>query len=241
MRRIVKKGEPKELIDYKLSNKDVKKNLDYRYLGAKERGPLKETLIMEQGYLCAYTMKRISMDTCHIEHIKPEGLCREQANRGLQTVSDLDYLNMVACFPKEGMSSKIRYGAQFKDNWWDDDGRNFISPLASNCEDQFSFDIKGNISGTTVSARTTIDVLKLDHGSLTEDRKRAIDTFLYGENQKPISKAKAQSALIEIMQLQSGMYPQFCLTIKWALQEHISRIDKLALKAKHIKSAKNKK
>lgn len=240
MKRIIKQGVPKELIDFKVKNKDAKQNLDYRNLGSEERSPIKKALLNEQGYLCAYTMKRVSSESCHIEHIKPESLCREHLRQGIETPSDLDYSNMVACFPKDGMSAQTRYGAQYKNDWWDDNGSEFISPLAANCESHFSFNMKGEIAGNSNAAKKTIDVLKLDHEVLVADRKRAIESFIFDKNQKPMSKAKAQTAIHEIIQLHSGKYPEYCVTIKFALQEHIARIDKLAQKVKYIKSAKNK-
>jgi uncharacterized protein (TIGR02646 family) len=241
MKIIIKQGEPKELIDYKLRNKQIPENLDYRNLGSVERTPIKEALLTEQGFICAYTLKRISKDTCHIEHIKPEGLCRQHTKEGYDSCTDLDYLNMVACFPKDGMPNHNRYGAQFKDDWWENDGKDFISPFVINCEDQFSFNSKGEIIGLTNSAKKTIEILKLDHDSLIEDRKRAIQAFIFDDNQKPISKAKAQAAVSEITQLRSGRYAQYCLPIKFGLNEYIQKIDKLAQKNKFIKSSKNKK
>ena len=86
---------------------------DYRELPATEKQALLVALIIEQGALCAYTMRRIGADSAHVEHIKPESRCRAD-----QPESDLDYGNMVACFPREGMRRAYRYGAQKKDNWW---------------------------------------------------------------------------------------------------------------------------
>ncbi len=239
MKRIVKQGEPKELIDFRLDNKNVKENLDYRNLGSKERIAIIKALLIEQGYLCAYTMKRISNSSSHIEHIKPESLCRKHTEEGIDTVSDLDYINMIACFPKDGMKAKIRYGAQKKDDWWENDGREFISPLTANCESHFSFNGKGEISGKSDSGNKTIQVLRLDHNDLTADRKRAIDAFIYNKNQKPISKSKAQTAIEEITKLHGDKYPEYCVCIRFALQEYVMKLEKLAKKKKYFKSAEN--
>lgn len=241
MKGIIKQREPKELIDFRLDNKNVKENLDYRNLGSKERIAIIKALLIEQGYLCAYTMKRISYSSSHIEHIKPESLCRKHMEEGIDTVSDLDYINMIACFPKDGMKAKMRYGAHKKDDWWINDGREFISPLSANCEDHFSFDMKGEISGETDSGKETINILKLDHKVLTADRKRAIDAFIYDKHQKPISKSKAQTAIEEITKLHGDKYPECCVCIRFALQEYVVYLDKLAKKRQYIKSDKNKK
>ena len=131
----------------------------------------------DQGGLCAYTMRRIDSNSSHVEHIKPRSRCRQDL-RG----SDLDYTNLVACFPRHDVKGQPRYGARLKDNWWDNDGTEFVSPLQSTCEQVFRFKLNGEIEAINkrTEAITTIDVLGLDHKSLTEDRKRVIEEFIYG-------------------------------------------------------------
>ena len=114
---------------------------DYRELPATEKQALLAALIIEQGALCAYTMRRIEADSAHVEHIKPESRCRAD-----QPESDLNYGNMVACFPREGMKRAYRYGAQKKDNWWENDGAEFVSPLHPACEHHFRFGLDGKIA-----------------------------------------------------------------------------------------------
>jgi len=237
MKHIKKLGAPKIYSDWCKAVKG-KINEDYRHLHSNERNPLKEALLTEQGELCAYTMRRISMDSCHIEHIKPETLCREDL-----VGSDLDYRNMLACFPKEGMKTKFRYGAQEKGNWWADSGKNFISPLAIQCESLITFNIEGKVTAyrNNKRAKQTIELLKLDHKSLIEDRKRAINEFIYGhDGDSPISKNSAQQAIDDITNLANGKYIEFCIAIKHALKEYILQLDKIATKRKFAKQQKRK-
>ena len=128
MKYIKKLGAPREYTDWRKAVKG-KENEDYRNLPNPEKGILHDALLKEQGCLCGYTMRRIDKGTSHIEHIKPETICRDEL-RG----SDLDYENMLDCYPKEGMATNYRYGAQVKDNWWDNNGTEFISPLNQQCE-----------------------------------------------------------------------------------------------------------
>src|SRR6266851_343526 len=51
---------------------------DYRELPASEKHALLNALIAEQGALCAYTMRRIDLHSAHVEHIKPQSLCRAE-------------------------------------------------------------------------------------------------------------------------------------------------------------------
>ena len=86
MRRIDKGPEPTAWIRYRKTPGAVYEATD----------ELRESLLKEQGYICAYCMRRIptkdsnSNETSRIEHI----LCRER-HAGLQ----LDYRNMVICCP----------------------------------------------------------------------------------------------------------------------------------------------
>lgn len=200
---------------------------DYRELPATEKHVLLAALITEQGALCAYTMRRIGADSAHVEHIKPESRCRVD-----QPESDLDYGNMVACFPRDGMKKAYRYGAQKKDNWWENDGAGFVSPLHPVCERRFRFDLAGKIVAVAnhSAALATIQVLALDHASLTEDRKRVIEEFIHGpQGDDPLSPANAQRALQTICHRdRQGLFYEFCVAIRHALEAHLKAIRRLA-------------
>lgn len=55
--------EPKELVEYRKTPGVV-----YDDLGKERKDVIRDCLIDEQGYICAYCMGRISNDTCTIEH-----------------------------------------------------------------------------------------------------------------------------------------------------------------------------
>jgi uncharacterized protein (TIGR02646 family) len=228
MKHIQKRGCPHEYAAWCSRVKGTDKE-DYREMPKDTRGALLAGLVAEQGCLCAYTMKRIAVETSHVEHIKPESLCRAE-----RVGSDLDYGNMVACFPREGMERRYRYGAQRKDNWWAKDGADFVSPLDRNCETRFRFDLEGNIAAVGVAASTTVQVLRLDHPSLTEERRRVIEEFVYGENgDSPLTEAKAKRAIQDICKLDGAdRFYEFCVAIRDALGEHVKSLKKLAQKRK---------
>jgi len=198
---------------------------DFRSLQNPEKASLHEALLQEQGWLCAYTMRRVGNDSSHIEHIKPESLCRLA-----QAGSDLDYENLVACFPRDGMEEGYRYGAQKKGDWWANDGHDFVSPLQPNCETRFRFDLDGKIEavGNHPAAVNTIRVLALDHPSLTEDRKRVILEYVFGETgADPLSKAQALRSINMILQ-RDGRYRffEFCVAIRHAIGEYLGQLAK---------------
>lgn len=202
-------------------------NERYSEIPGDEKRELLAALIEEQGFLCAYTMKRIDEDNSHIEHIKPQVKCRAD-RRG----SDLDYNNMVACFPREGMKALYRYGAQAKGSWWENDGSDFVSPLQQACERRLRFGLDGKIAavGRDDGAVTTNRILGLNHPSLVEDRRGAIEEFLYGPSRDdPISPAKAARAIATICDRKPDRhFHEFCVAIRGGLQEHIRVIEKRA-------------
>lgn len=241
MKRIIKQGQSHTYTGWRDIMKG-KENEDYRLMPSDIREDLLSTLISEQGYLCGYTMRRVDINTSHVEHVKPESVCRaEQPPRGL----DLDYDNMIACYPKKSKknNTEFTYGAFYKDDWWIDNGKDFISPLSKACEESFDFNLKGEISGLNDKAKKTVDVLKLDHNSLTDDRKRAIEIFIYDRRgDEPISKNKAERILNEIYDLNAtGEYIEFCVAIKCAIDKYLKQLEKIAQIKKFAKQKALKK
>lgn len=233
MKYIQKRGRPPQYARWCASVVGSNKE-DFREIPSAEKNALLNALIGEQGRLCAYTMRRIEEDTSHVEHIKPQSLCRTE-HRG----TDLDYRNLVACFPRDGMSRRCRYGAQEKADWWENDGASFVSPLHPACEQRFRFDLDGTITpvGNRQDAVATIEILALDHASLTEDRKRVIVEFIYGPNgDSPLSPAQANQAAAVICAPDTrGHFREFCVAIRHALAEYLKFVARLARKRKGVR------
>jgi uncharacterized protein (TIGR02646 family) len=230
MKYIQKAGSPHSYANWRTAVAGTRK-ADYREIPNSEKAKLLTALISEQGAICAYTMKRISPALAHIEHIKPETRCRAD-----RVESDLDYDNLVACFPRHGMPSRYRYGAQRKDSWWDSNGAQFVSPLHPTCEHLFYFGLDGTIRavGNSIAARTTITVLALDHDSLTEDRMRVIEEFIFGASgDAPLSTANAHRAHDNICDRNPhGSLYEFCVALRDALEQHLAMLRKLAQRGK---------
>jgi len=237
MKRIIKGQEPASYIQFKQENDKAGIKIKYdTHLGEKERKPIKEALLKEQGNICAYTLKRISLLTCHIEHLKPEELCRRNIAAGMPSVSDLDYANMVACFPvtgPKGIATDKYFGAIKKDDNWDNDGKDYILPLLSTCENNFKYNTSGRVEGTSTKGRNTVSLLALDHIILTEERRQAIEAFI-GKD-KPIRKSKTSQAILEIDKMENGNFIEFCIPLKHALIEHLAYLEKVERKLKYAK------
>lgn len=86
MRKITKKSEPKEWTKYRLTPGVKYQAKDF----------LRNSLLEEQGFICAYCMRRIpskdenSNELSRIEHLKSQNKYPEK---------QLDYSNMVVCCP----------------------------------------------------------------------------------------------------------------------------------------------
>lgn len=224
MKYIMKNRCPEEYAQWcqKVANTE---KADFNEIPSDEKQALLNSLMMEQGFICGYTMKRIDKSTSHIEHIKPQSRCRKD-----QRGSDLEYNNLIACYPLNGMKKKYRFGAQQKEDWWENDGKEFLSPLDQRCEIHFHFDLEGKVTSSNIAAATTIEVLALDHESLTEERKRVIEEFIYGPDKNdPISKSKAIRAVSSICDRQngSGCYYEFCVAIRSALKQYMMFLEKV--------------
>lgn len=230
MKYIRKSGSPRAYSDWCAVVADTHQ-ADWREVRADEKRQVLARMITDQGGLCAYTMRRIDEDTAHVEHVKPQGRCRHDLPG-----SDLDYGNLVACFPREG---SCRYGAHMKGDWWEDDGAQFVSPLHPVCEQVFRFRLDGGIEaiGDRVDAATTIKVLGLDDRSLTEDRRRVIDEFIYGRSgSDPMSGAHARRALGRICDRRDdGTFREFCVALGAGLKAYLATLARLQRRRKHLR------
>ena len=137
--------------------------------GAVRRERLKRALIEEQGSICCYCMKRITVGDSHIEHFYPKDRFGD---------IDMDYNNLFASCNGEGISNIYEeHCGHRKDNWWRAD---VISPTDIEVEKVFKYSLNGEIH--SVKGRTTSDIAEqmiremgLDSFYLERERRRAIE------------------------------------------------------------------
>lgn len=232
MKLIIKGPQPTELLQWRNSNRIYPENLKYNR-GGFPRNEVLNAALKEQGFLCAYTLLIINKKTSHVEHLKPQELCqKEDCEREKQGCSkkyeDIDWHNMVACFPQPN-SPHPGFGAVHKNQWWD--LNNFLSPLTENCESRFSFNLKGEIfpaSKNDTAAIKTIKMLKLDCDRLNELRKNAI--FEYGFHLRadnPIKSIKAVRKRTEQLRLkQNNRYAAFVTVLIKVADEYILKLER---------------
>lgn len=223
MRHIQKGGGPKELRDWRRLNAKTPQNLFYGSGSTFPTAAVKEALLKEQYYLCAYTMKRLSTaDDFHIEHIQPQSITKKKRQtKGLE----IDYGNLLACFPAKSDSSP-GYGAPWKADYEVKDD-NFVSPLQGSCETRFIYKHNGEITEASGddAAKKTIAVLKLNHAALTELRQREL--LAYGITRRasrPITAKKARELAQSIMKPDSdGKLPEYCIAVRQVAEKYAQR------------------
>lgn len=161
-----------------------------RYRSSKKRKLKKYILENEQFGVCCYCEKEITIDTSHIEHIKPKSI----------DVLNLtfDYNNLlVSCegnhFNEIGDNSKNTCG-QFKDDNFDENL--FLNlTLVVNVAEYFTFDSEGFISASqidTAKAEYTLNILNLNgkNNKLAEARKIARQALIQNLRNLPIDVQK---------------------------------------------------
>ncbi len=167
MKHIVKGREPAELRNWRLANKSTPQNLRYVNIPANALKEIREFLLKEQGYLCAYTMLRIGESRRgHIEHIIAQSRDEER---------QIQFSNMIYCYPGEN-EPRCAFGAHAKDGQ-DITSENFISPLNPTCESRFLYTKDGAVDAARANddvALRTLAVLNLDSPALQRARRAAI-------------------------------------------------------------------
>jgi uncharacterized protein (TIGR02646 family) len=237
MRWIKKNNEPRELIQWRVSNaNDINFGYDLMRQDKDVTKAVTESLVKEQGWLCAYSGIRIKgyeevevngtkydRCDCHIDHVKAQTYCGFE-----ETVS---YTNMVASYPGPNAKHKTPFGGEQKGNWPNykiGEQALFVSPLDQSCKNRFLFNLKGEIkhkSGDT-AAETTIVKLGLNDDELKKLRKGAIQGTLGLKNNLPIKDAR--NRLRKLQSQNEGILEPFCFVLVQALEKHIERLEYIA-------------
>jgi uncharacterized protein (TIGR02646 family) len=228
MKRIRKTHPPKKLLMWIKIQTDKELECNYSVLqGKPEHVVLKQKLLSEQGYICAYTGIKIDKDSSHIEHLKTQTKSISE-DKEYETV---DYYNMVACFPKNGGDDSYGYGAPLNEGKSWKEGE-MISPCQEDCERRFSYGWEGKMSPVSENdntAKATIARLGLDSEGLRKKRHSAIKAF-FGFSRNPrIKELKLKEAEILLRVIgskdSSGKYKEFCFVFEQLLPKYIRDFD----------------
>lgn len=227
MRKISKEAPPPELTQWIAENR-TGPNCNYGSVGSELRRIIRVALVYEQGGLCAYTGRKIDVDTCHIEHLKPQAHCG--------ALEDVTYLNLVAAVPQPN-TARLPYGAHLKDKWpSEEEAGLFVSPLSVGCSARFTFSFKGEVSprnATDAAAAETIQRLGLNHGVLVDFRRSAIKGTIQTRGSfMDIKSAQRRLRGLQQQEQTSRDLEQFSFVLVDALAKHIARLQKINRKKK---------
>lgn len=160
MIQITKNHCPRELKKY-----SKKKGASYGGIPEKVKQSLRNSLLVEQGFLCAYCMCRISSSECKIEHF----LCQDKyPNKALV------YGNLLVCCVG-GKKGKEKHCDSAKGN-----EEITCSPLDPACIESLYYDFDdGTIHSLRPEWETELkDVLKLNIPKLMQMRREALAGFI---------------------------------------------------------------
>lgn len=223
MKFIVKGTEPAVLTQWRLENKTTPQNLAYDNMPKAE---VRVALLVEQGNLCAYSMWRLSApDRGHIEHIRPQRLARDRRKDGETDLSDIDYANMVYCYPGES-ENKCEFGARKKDSA-PISHETFVSPLDPTCQSRFRFEKDGKVGANRKNdgpAIATIELLGLNADRLTKARAAAIRSLPIFQGKRLVSANEARKrARLALERDADGAFPEFAVALHQVLSRYADK------------------
>lgn len=218
MRSITKGPECAELREWKRINASSHHNINYDNLGSAQRTPMLDTLVKEQGGLCAYTMSSVTGQPgnwhAHIEHILPRSI--------YPGPTSVKWSNLVACIPTG--NECCEYGAHRKADY-DACSKPFVNPVLGGVAQQFRFRENGEVDGLTLAAEVTAapSVLNLNHPRLVNDRRAKIRGAL---GHRPSASRAMQRANELRTANQQGMLEPYCEAVAQILEAYAHKLQK---------------
>lgn len=232
MRTIQKSRPPDKLVEWIATYRtDPEFGYDMMRRFPEVTASVTSSLLAEQGGLCAYTGMPINEERCHIEHMLPQcySPTGQREPQGAEEEScrgrDVDYQNMVACYPRPNHHSQIPYGAHEKGNWPSPaEEDRFVKPTQDDCEARFLFDRRGRISTPPGDERAaeTCQRLRLDHKALTQLRKDAIEGVRNPKKKQFLTKRQLERALARL-EAESDRLSSYCFSTKQGLAQLIRK------------------
>jgi uncharacterized protein (TIGR02646 family) len=231
MKRIIKTSSPSEFETWKIRNKFTKDDLlneDNTQKQAiiwhkftknrKVRKAVKQSLLIEQGFICCYCQQHIEFDeNTTIEHF----VAREN-----DVTLMFEYDNIIACCDggqKQRTEQKIevipKYCGHEKAS-----KTIVINPLDENCEAHFAYSfnpdsLEVSIEGLSENGQDTIEKLNLDTPKLRTLRGETVAGFIFDENGNYISDEDVNILASQIKsRKQNNHFEPFCVVLEYVLK-----------------------
>lgn len=178
---------------------------------------LRDALLTEQGYLCAYCMRRIPVkdpdnsDTSRIEHIQP---------RTIYPHSELDYTNMVICCPGFINSSEHCDKSKNKQEI-------SFTPFNINVQNSISYSTKdGTVQSSNDGWNTEMnDVLCLNNSLLKINRSQVLKGIRAILEKKKWKRAELENQLHHWSNPNAdGKRSPYCGIVIWYLEKKLRQL-----------------
>lgn len=199
MKRVIKGTEPASFTQWKaLANEEWAPT--YRELRHPQKGELHISLLQEQGYACCYCGDKITPDSSHIEHFRPQTHFAHL---------DLEYANLHASCQGETETPTPAHCGHNKGS--DFCEASHISPLADDCESRFRFTLLGEIEGGVddLPAETMIKLLALDIEFLNSRRQEKLEGIFDNDFLKDFTQEELEKIVYHSRHPISGQHEAF--------------------------------
>jgi uncharacterized protein (TIGR02646 family) len=198
---IKKRKEPKELVEYRRMSYASYQDMHGAVIKGKNvYDVVLDNLIKEQGWLCAYCMKRIpegkTKHGASIEHIEPQSLTGEE--------SRLDYRNMLAvCVGnRNSQMNDMKTCDARRGSLSTEKQKLYVNPLDANTLKSIKYNSKGIIFSEDKNVNKSLnEVLNLngDKTGLISSRKNALKTLQIEINRKYPERDVPDSYLVSLL------------------------------------------
>lgn len=169
MKHVTKNTSPEDFEAWKAEANQEGRPI-YRDLRNPEKRNLLRALLAEQGSVCCYCGRSISLEDSHIEHFRPQDR--------YETLQ-LEYANLHASCVRWPEPSTPRHCGHAKGNGFDEDLH--ITPVDPECEQAVLYTLRGAIVPTAPEdrrAKYMIDLLALDSPILQHLRNEVLTRTL---------------------------------------------------------------
>ncbi|MDE7414894.1 MAG: TIGR02646 family protein [Lachnospiraceae bacterium] len=204
--RKIQKGESPKWFEAWKDNFQCKKGRRATYkedFPDAERRKLRKELLEEQGYICCYCMKRIDINSSHLEHFWPKSRFKNL---------DMDYQNMlVSC---EGETTGGDHCGHKKDDWYDKD---MVIPTDDKIETMFRYALSGGINPAHRGEKEAVEKKMihewgLDSFHLERNRKMALaETEIF--EMQDYTEEEVWDTIAYYDGRQDGKYIEYCNVI----------------------------
>ena len=182
--------------------------------GQKRRQRLRQLLIEEQGHICCYCMKKIFLESSHIEHFWPKAFFPKL---------ELEYNNMFASCNGERTNLLDDHCGHKKEDWWKE---GMIPPTEEEIERMFRYSVDGKIHSvprkpTTNIAAEMITQMGLDSFHLNRSRREAIENSEVFDEEE-YSNEDIRDFINFYTNKDDGSYIPYCMAIVDCLKERLN-------------------